>query len=62
MKYDGMEIAYSTEVQAELTKQIKIGNFLLAGLILAFILCISVLLLIYFKTGIIGHYLSLAIC
>ena len=62
VKYAGQEIAYSTQVQKELARQVKIGNGLLAALVLAFILCIALLLLVYSKTGIIGHYLSLAVC
>jgi len=62
IKHGNMEIAYSTKVQKELAKQIKVGNWLLMTLVLAFLILSLMAFLIYTKTGVLGHYMSRMVC
>lgn len=62
IEYKGMKIAYSTEVQKELTKQVKLGNKLMYLLILTFVVMTVILLMLVTDSGYIGRYLARMVC
>ena len=56
------EIAYSTKVQKELAKQVKVGNWLMLFLVISILLAALMMFLVYTNTGVIGNYLARAVC